>query len=90
MRGQTVIVRAFRGVPLARKIWDVGERVIYLTNEEGLEKLTSGRSAPPPLGFPVEDIFRFDERLYKRLESAHKRRDRNLAGIWSEAKPYIE
>jgi hypothetical protein len=42
------------------------------------------------LGFPVEDIFRFDQSLYKRLESAHKRQDRNPAGIRSEAKPYVE
>ena len=91
MRGESIIVRAFGGAPLARKVWDVGERVVYITDEQGLKRLTSGRDAPPPLGFPKEDVFRFDERLYRRLESAIKRKDkRNLPGIWSEAKPYIE
>jgi hypothetical protein len=91
MRGQTVIARAFQGVPLARRVWDIGERVIYLTNDEGLEKLASGHSAPPPIGFPVEDVFRFDEALFKRLESAMRRQEKaQLARIWSDAKPYIE
>lgn len=81
MRGETVIVRAFKGVPLARRVWDIGERVVYITNEEGLT----------PIGFPKEDVFIYDESLYKRLESATRRRDgRNLAGVWSEAKPYLE
>jgi hypothetical protein len=81
MRGETVIVRAFKGVPLARQVWDVGERVIYLASGEGLT----------PIGFPKEDVFIYDESLYKRLQSAARRRDgRNLPRIWSEAKPYIE
>jgi hypothetical protein len=43
------------------------------------------------MGFPQEDVFQFDERLYRRLESAYNRRDkRNLSGIWSEAKLYLE
>lgn len=91
MRGEAVIVRAFKGVPLARKVWGIGERVIYLTDDEGLERLNTGHYTPVPLGFPKEDVFSFNKSLYKRLESAYRRKDeRHLAGIWSEAKPYLE
>ena len=91
MRGENIIVRAFKDEPLARRVWGVGERVIYITDDEGLRRLSSGRSTPPPIGFPKEDVFKFDERLYRRLASAIKRRDRlNLKGIWSEAKPYLD
>lgn len=89
MRGETVIVRAFKGVPLARRVWAVGERVVYITDDEGLKKLASGNSRLSPIGFPKEDVFQYGESFFKRLESAHRRKDRNLAGIWSEAKPYL-
>jgi hypothetical protein len=91
MRGESVLVRAFKGVPLARQVWDIGERVVYITDEAGFEKLSSGLAAPSPIGFPKEDVFQYDGRLFRRLESAIRRSDsRNLAGIWSEAKPYLE
>jgi hypothetical protein len=81
MRGEMVIVRAYKGLPLARKVLDIGERVIYLENDEGL----------PSIGFPKEDVFIYSEALYKRLESAVRRRDgRNLPRIWAEASPYIK
>ncbi|MGI9107676.1 MAG: hypothetical protein ACR2G4_15670 [Pyrinomonadaceae bacterium] len=91
MQGEDILIRAFRGVPLTRKVWDIGERVVYATDAKGLERLSAGLSAPPPIGFPKEDVFKFDERLYKRLQGAIKRHDTlNLSGIWSEAKPYLE
>jgi hypothetical protein len=89
MKGASVLVRAFGGVPLARKVWGEGQRVIYITDDEGFKRLAAGRAIVSPVGFPKEDVFQFDDRLFRRLESAVKRRDtRNLPGIWSEAKPY--
>ena len=61
MRGDTVIVRAYGGKALLRRVWDVGERVVYVTNDEEFDKLAAGRPAIEPIGFPKEDVFRVSE-----------------------------
>jgi hypothetical protein len=38
MRGDLVIVRAFRGMPLVRRIWEEVERGVYITNDACLER----------------------------------------------------
>lgn len=70
MRGETVIVRAFGGKPLVRKVWSVGARVVYLTDSMGLEKMLAGGEAAPPIGFPKEDVFRFDPEAAGNLNEA--------------------
>jgi hypothetical protein len=80
MRGDNVIVRAFGGLPLVRKVWSIGARVIYLTDDEEFQKLEAGKSALPPIGFPKEDVFAFDPAIVSNLESLK----------WSEAKPYLD
>jgi hypothetical protein len=77
MRGDDVIVRAFGGLPLVRKVWSIGARVIYLTDDEQFQKLKAGKSALQPIGFPKEDVFKFDTAILESLK-------------WSEAKPYLE
>ncbi len=61
MRGDTVIVRAYGGKALLRRVWDVGERVVYVTNDEEFDKLAAGKPAIEPIGFPKEDVFRVSE-----------------------------
>ena len=61
MRGNQVIVRAFGNRVLVRRVWDADEGAIYITNDEGLEKLENGDpGAAWPIGFPMEDVFRYD------------------------------
>lgn len=57
MRGELVIVRTFGGKPVERRVWDVGEAVVYVTNDEEFEKLVAGKPALQPIGFPKEDVF---------------------------------
>jgi hypothetical protein len=57
MRGDSVIVRAFGGRALKRRVWDVGESLVYITTDEEFEKLVEGKPAVEPVGFPREDIF---------------------------------
>jgi hypothetical protein len=57
MRGDVVLVRAFGGKALKRRVWDVGESVVYVTNDEQFEKLIAGKRAIEPIGFPKEDVF---------------------------------
>jgi hypothetical protein len=60
MRGETVIVRAFGGKPLLKKVWSVGARVVYLLDETDLEKMLAGGESVQPIGFPKEDVFKYD------------------------------
>ena len=57
LRGELVIVRTFGGKPVERRVWDVGEAVVYVTNEEEFQKLVAGKPALDPIGFPKEDVF---------------------------------
>ena len=57
MRGEVVIVRTFGGKPAQRRVWDVGDTVVYLTNEDQFALLIAGKPALEPIGFPKEDVF---------------------------------
>jgi len=61
MRGDIVIVRAFGGKALKRRVWDVGDTVVYITNDEQFERLVAGKRAVEPVGFPKEDVFKDTE-----------------------------
>ncbi len=63
-----VIVRTFGGKPVERRVWDVGESVVYVTNEEEFNKLVAGKPALEPIGFPKEDVF-----CRPANKSSHKR-----------------
>ena len=58
MRGDVVLVRTFGGKAVKRRVWDVGHSVVYVTNDEQFAKLTAGKSAVEPIGFPKEDVFK--------------------------------
>jgi len=46
MRGDTVIVRAFGGEALVRRVWDTNERVVYVVNHETFDSLSTRRVGP--------------------------------------------
>jgi hypothetical protein len=58
MRGDTVIVRAFGGKALIRRVWGTGDGLVYITSNEEFEKLVAGKPAAEPIGFPKEDVFK--------------------------------
>ena len=57
MRGDVVLVRTFNGKAVKRRVWDVGDSVVYVTNDEQFERLAAGKDAIEPIGFPKEDVF---------------------------------
>ena len=64
MRGDLVIVRAFGGVPLVRRVWEEVERGVYITDDTHLKRLLAGENgAIQPVGFPREDVFKFDPEI---------------------------
>jgi hypothetical protein len=73
MRGDLVIVRAFRGVPLVRRVWEEVERGVYITDDAHLEQLLAGEKTIQPIGFPREDVFRYDPELAARMDDLVKK-----------------
>jgi hypothetical protein len=68
MRGDLVIVRAYGGVPLVRRIWEKDEKGVYITDDVQLELLLAGGYAIQPIGFPREDVFKFDPELAVEMD----------------------
>ena len=57
MRGDKVVVRAFRNEALIRRVWGANERVIYVVSPETFDSLSTRRVGAEPIGFPREDVF---------------------------------
>jgi hypothetical protein len=60
MRGDTVVVRGFRGRPYVRRVWEVGSEAVYVCSEERYQRLIDDTDEWPPIGFPREDVFFYD------------------------------
>ena len=72
LQGEIVIVKAFMGKPLVRRIWGVGERVVYITNDEQFKLLMNkDQNAIGPIGFPKKDVFRYDHKIAKYINNKH-------------------
>ena len=68
MRGELVIVRDYRGRPFIRRIWDIGEDVIYITNDKMLQLLMDkDPQAIGPIGVPKDDVFQYDPIFAKSI-----------------------
>jgi len=61
MKGDLVIVRAFGGATLVRRVWAVKNGLIYIADEKEFGKREAGQDALEPIGFPVSDVFAYDE-----------------------------
>lgn len=68
-RGEMVVIQAFGGKPLIKRVWEVTSRLVYICSDRQLELLNSGREAPPPIGFPVNDVYRYDQKAEREMAS---------------------
>jgi hypothetical protein len=80
MRGDLVIVRAFRGVPLVRRVWEEVAQGVYITDDTLFERLSKGENTVQPVGFPREDVFKYDPDLAKDMDTLYQ------AGEWDWTK----
>jgi hypothetical protein len=69
MRGQLVVVKDVDGALLIRRAWDCSEKGIYIHSEEEWKKRMNGEKSLEPVGFPVEDVFRYDDKAKTELAS---------------------
>ncbi len=67
MRGELVIIRVFGGEPAVRRVWENSDRVVYITDDDNLKLLLAGKPALEPIGFPKEDVFKFDNKLAESM-----------------------
>ena len=58
-QGDHVLLRAFGGQALVRRFWEAGERVAYVTDEDGFRALNANEPSDRLIGFPWEDVFEF-------------------------------
>lgn len=72
MRGDIVIVRSYGGAPLVRRIWEEDRNGVYITDDIQLESLLAGGYAIQPIGFPREDVFKFDPELAAEMDDLNK------------------
>lgn len=73
MRGDLVIVRAFGGKPLIRRVWEEVERGVYITDDALFQRLMAGENGTiQPVGFPREDVFKFDSDLAAAMDDLVK------------------
>jgi hypothetical protein len=86
MKGETIIVRAFRGRPLLRRVWEATPEVAYICTEERFQSLWRGEPDYPPSPFPRRDVFNYEPALFRELE-ANWQTD---LSVWDRATPYIE
>jgi hypothetical protein len=81
-----VLAKASRGEPIKRILIDVGERVFYLANPERIDAVRCGESNA--VGFPMEDVYEFDEGVFSTLVEQWARQRETDPAIWRKLKPY--
>lgn len=59
-RGEEVIVRAYRGELLHRRVWADTGRGVLLCSESGFQKAVQSGEEPLYSGFPKEDVVRVE------------------------------
>jgi len=69
MRGDTVIIRAFRDQARVLRVWGVTEEAVYACNKEQYQRRADGIQALDPVGFPRRDVFVYDAVLLEQLRA---------------------
>jgi hypothetical protein len=69
MRGTIVVARDYKGDALLRRVWERSSKLVYLSEESQFQRLSTGRDALTPVGFPIEDVFFCDTEVVKSMEN---------------------
>jgi hypothetical protein len=84
MRGETVIVRTYGNQPSALKVWDADSKHVCVCDEEIYQLLSLGISERNPIGFPREDVFYYDPKLWQEVEREYEANP----SVWNKLKPW--
>lgn len=84
MRGQKVVVRAFGGKALVRRVWVADEDAVYVFDEQEFVLAVRGQQTLLPVGFPRKDVFEYEPGLEGHMASVDWRRLRPWTPIEAE------
>lgn len=82
----TVLARAWGGEPLQRLAIEEGQGVVYIAHPAYADAIEAGEAEPA--GFPVEDIFEFDEAVFAVLADQWARQRATDPATWQKLKRY--
>jgi hypothetical protein len=60
MRGDRVLIRAYGGKPLVRRVWNANAKGVFAVPEAEYQLLESGAPLGFIVGFPLNDVFEFE------------------------------
>ena len=66
MKNELVIVRAFGGTPLVRRVWDFDTNAVYVSNVLRENPMVIS------LGLPLEDVFNYDSKLAESMDRLYE------------------
>lgn len=81
MRGQLVVVKDVNGDMLVRRIWDISTTCVFIHSEDQWVKRMNGETSLDPVGFPIKDVFIYDERAKRELEGPTTPDPRNFRPV---------
>lgn len=81
-----LLIRASKGKPLIRIFIEARKALVYAANPERIKEVQAGDSFP--VGFPLEDVFEYDEALYGELLAEWKTQGKTRASAWEAARPW--
>lgn len=60
MKGDKVIVRTFGNKPVVCQVWEADLEIVAVCSPQNYEALSRGEEGLWPVGFPREDVYRYN------------------------------
>lgn len=84
MRGDNIIIRAYKGEPVVLRVWGIDGDVVFATGARNFRMLVAGLSGPAPMGHPIGYVFSFDDELLQKYQKGAIALD----DFWQSLRPY--
>ena len=80
--GALVIVRAYAGRPLLRRVLSVTNDAAFVCREQDYEEIIRGEKEVPLVGFPIIDVFEYRKDAFERLSGEWERGGQTSQHEW--------
>ncbi len=68
-KGSKIVARDCDDKALIRLLWDIGEQCVYVCSSEQFKNLLNGDLSAPAIGFPIDDVYEYDESIEAKINS---------------------
>jgi hypothetical protein len=75
-----VIVRAYGDRPFIRRVISITDTAVFVCREESYDRIVAGELEMPMAGFPLRDVFQFDETAAAAIAAGR-------SPIWDRLRP---